>query len=103
MSEADNAFLHVHLDHVQPKSQLQDCVITSRSAIWLQTLTVQEPELTAKMLRKCLFEDHWLKDIAYQEWVLKDKLDKHYTRCVACEIQLIFVCVPYCCDGPYKI
>ena len=54
------------------------------------------------MLRKCLFQDCWQKDSAYQEWVLKDKLDKHYTRCVSCKIQLIF-CVPYCCDGPYKI
>ena len=54
---------------------------------------MQDPELTAKMLRKCSFEDRWLKDIAYQEWVLKDKLDKHYARCAVCEIQLIFVCV----------
>ena len=38
--------------------------------------TVQEPELIAKMPRKCLFQDRWLKDIAYLEWVLKDKLDK---------------------------
>ena len=38
MSEADDAFLHVHLDHVQPKSRLQDCAITSGSAIWLQNL-----------------------------------------------------------------
>ena len=51
-----------------------------------------EPELTAKMPRKFLFQDRWLKDSAYQEWVLKDKLDKHYTRCVACEIQLV-LCV----------
>ena len=36
MSEADNAFLHVHLDHVQPKSWLQNYAVTSRSAIWLQ-------------------------------------------------------------------
>ena len=36
MSEADDAFLHVHLDHVQPKSQ--DYAITSGSVIWLQTL-----------------------------------------------------------------
>ena len=36
MSEVDSAFLHVHLDHVQLKSQSQDYVITSRSAIWLQ-------------------------------------------------------------------
>ena len=36
MSEPDDAFLHVHLDHVQPKSQLQDYTVTSGSAIWLQ-------------------------------------------------------------------
>ena len=103
MSEADDAFLHVHLDHIQPKSQSQDYTTTSVSAIWfLKIWTVQEPELKAKMLRKCLFQDHWLKDIAYQEWVLKDKLDKHSTQCVACKIQL-FLFVPYCCDGPYKI
>ena len=54
------------------------------------------------MLRKCSLQDRWLKDSACQEWVLKGKLDKHYTRCMASEIQLIFR-VPYCCDGPYKI
>ena len=42
---------------------------------------VREPELTAKMPRKCPFQDPWLKDSAYQEWVLKDKLDKHYAWC----------------------
>ena len=52
-----------------------------------------EHELTAKMLRKCLFQDSWLKDSAYQEWVLKDKLDKHYAPCVTCEIRLVCVCV----------
>ena len=36
MSEADDAFLHVHLDQVQPKSWSQDYTITSRSTIWLQ-------------------------------------------------------------------
>ena len=39
MSEADDAFLSVHLDHLQPKSRLQDYMITSRSAIWLQIQT----------------------------------------------------------------
>ena len=29
MSEADDAFLHVHLDHMQPKSQLQDYAVAS--------------------------------------------------------------------------
>ena len=51
---------------------------------------MQEPGLTAKLPRKCLFQDLWLKDSAYQEWILKDKLDKHYAWCVACEIRLIF-------------
>ena len=36
MSEADDTFLSVHLDHMQPESRLQDYVITYRSAIWLQ-------------------------------------------------------------------
>ena len=76
------------------------------SNFWVSHLVakfkLQEPELIAKMPRKCLFQDCWLKGSTYQEWVLKDKLDKHYARCVACKIQL-FLCVPYCCDGPYKI
>ena len=29
MSEADAAFFHVHLDHMQPKSRSQDYVINS--------------------------------------------------------------------------
>ena len=33
MPEADDAFLHVHLDHMQPKSQSQDYAIAFRSAI----------------------------------------------------------------------
>ena len=97
MSEADSAFLHVHLDHVQPKSRSQDYAITSGSAIWLQNFNCASSKDAEKV-----FQDHWLKDSAYQEWVLKEKLDKYYTRCVASEIQLIFR-VPYCCHGPYKI
>ena len=92
MSEADDAFLHVDLDHVRLKSWSQDYAITSGQPFGCKILTVQEPELTAKMPRKCSFQDCWLKDSAYQEWGLKDKLDKHYARCVAWEIQLIFVC-----------
>ena len=38
MSEADDAFLCVRLDHMQPKSWLQDYAITSGAAIWLQNL-----------------------------------------------------------------
>ena len=34
--EADDAFFHVHLDHVQPKSRSQDYAVTAGSAIWLQ-------------------------------------------------------------------
>ena len=100
MSEAENAFLHVHLylcswNHGH-KIMRKFLGQPFGCKIW----TVQEPELTEKMLRKSLFQDCWLKDIVYQEWVLKDKLDKHYAWCVACEIQLIF-CVPYCVsDGP---
>ena len=91
MSEADDAFLHVHLEHMQPKSWSQDYTITSGSAIWLQNLNCARTRANGKkMPRKCLFQDCWRKDIAYQE--IKDKLDKHYAWCVACEIQLIFVC-----------
>ena len=60
------------------------------------------------MLRKSLFQDRWLKDIAYQEWVLKDKLDKRYARRVACKIQLLFVFLTVAVVltksniGPYK-
>ena len=49
-------------------------------------------KLTAKMPGKCWFQDRWLKDSAYQEWVLKDKLDKHIARCAAFEIRLICLC-----------
>ena len=79
MSDADDAFLRVHLDYVQPKSWSQDYTMTSRSAILLVKFKIklQELELTLKMLGKCLFQDCWLKDRACQEWVLKDKLDKH--------------------------
>ena len=90
MSEADDTFLHVHLDKVQLKSWLQDYAITSGSAIWLQNFNCASSKDAEKV-----FQDHWLKDSAYKEWVLKDKLDKHYARCMACKIQLIF-CVPYC-------
>ena len=38
MSEADDAFLCVHLDRVQLKSRSQDYTITSGSAIWLKNL-----------------------------------------------------------------
>ena len=82
MSDADDAFLHVHLDHVQLKSQSQDYAITSGSAIWFCKIrTVQKPELTVKMPRKCSSQDCWLKDSAYQEWVLK--VDK----CLMCGVQ----------------
>ena len=59
------------------------------------------------MPRKCSFQDCWLKDSAYQEWVLKDELDKHYARCVACKIQhFVFLTVVMVFTksniGPYK-
>ena len=87
MSEADDAFLHVHLDHVQPKSRSQDYAITSRSTIWLQISNCAN----SKDAKKKFVPSRWLKDIPYQEFVLKDKLDKHYAQCMACEIQLFFV------------
>ena len=55
MSEADDAFLHVHLlnlDHVQPKSRSQDYVITSRSAIWLQNLNCARTWANSKDAKK---------------------------------------------------
>ena len=68
MCEADDAFLHVHLDHMQLKLRSQDYAMTSGSAFGYKIQTVQEPELTAKVPRKCSFQDCWLKDSAYQEW-----------------------------------
>ena len=44
------------------------------------------------MPRKYLFQERWLKDSTNQERVLKDKLDKLYSRSVACKIQLFCVC-----------
>ena len=44
------------------------------------------------MPRKCSFQDCWLKDSAYQEWILRDKLDKHYTRCMAMQNLAHFLC-----------
>ena len=63
MSEAGDAFHHVHLDHVQLKSWSRDYAMTSKSAILLAKfkITLQEPELTLKMLGKCSFQDCWLK------------------------------------------
>ena len=81
--------LQVHLDNVQPKSQSQDYMITSGSAIWLQNSNWARTWANSKDAKK-LFQDRWLKDIAYKEWVLKDKLDKHYAWSMACKIQLIF-------------
>ena len=82
MSEAGDSCLHVPLDHMQPKSWSRDYTMTSRSAILVAKFKIklQEPELTAKMPGKCSFQDHWLKDSAYQEWVLKNELDKNCLR-----------------------
>ena len=64
MSEAGDAFLHVHLDHMQLKSWSRDYAVTSRSAILVAKFEIelQAPELTAKMLGKYSFQDCWLKD-----------------------------------------
>ena len=94
-SEVGDAFLRVHLDHMQLKLWSQDWAITSGSAIWLQNSNCARTSANSKDAEKCSFQDRWLKNSAYQEWVLKDKVDKHYA-------QPIF-CVLYCCDGPYKI
>ena len=47
-SEADDAFLHVHLDHVQLKSWSQYYAITSGSAIWLQNLNSERTSTNSK-------------------------------------------------------
>ena len=52
---------------------------------------MQDPELTAKMPSFVVVKDRWLKGNAYQEWVLKVKLDKHYARCVASKFSSFFV------------
>ena len=94
MSEAGDAFLRVHLDHVQPKLRSQDYAITSRSAIWLQNSSCARTWANSKDAEKMFAPRPLAKDNACQEWVLKDKLDKHNAWCVACEIQLFFfVCV----------
>ena len=72
--------------------RLRDNFWASHFGCKIQNWTVQEPELTAKMPGKCSFEDRWLNDSAYQEWVLTDKLDKHYAWCTACEMWLFCVC-----------
>ena len=47
---------------------------------WVSHFDFQiKPELTVKMPGKCSFQDCCLKDSAYQVWVLKEELDKHYT------------------------
>ena len=51
VSEADNAFLHVHLDHTQPKSQSQDYLITW-SAIWSQNLNCARTWANSKAAEK---------------------------------------------------
>ena len=52
MSEADSAFLFVHLDHVQPKSRLRDDFRVSHFGCKVQNRTVQEPELTVTIAGK---------------------------------------------------
>ena len=65
MSEEGDAFLHVHLDHMQPKSRSRDYAMTcsSRSAILVAKFKIQlqKSELTVKMRGKCSFQDCWLK------------------------------------------
>ena len=97
------SFLHVHLDHVQPKSWSQDYTISSGLAIWLQNLNCARTWRTATMPRKYSFQEHWRKDGAYLEWVLKDNLDARYAWCMAFEIQLFFFFFFYYCDAWWSI
>ena len=89
MSEADDAFLHVHLDHVQLKSQSQDYAITSGSAICSQNSNCARTWANSNDAEKRFVPRPLAKGHAYQKWVLEDKsLDKHYARCVACSLLL---------------
>ena len=73
-------------------ARLHDDFWVSHFCCKIQNRIVQELKLTVKMPGKCWFQDRWLKDSAYQEWVLKDKLDKRIARCAAFEIRLICLC-----------
>ena len=64
-------FLHVHLDHVQLKSQSQDYVITSRSAIWLQNLNCAWTWTNSKDAEK-MFVSRPLTTISF--WVSETRL-----------------------------
>ena len=79
MSEADDAFLHVHLDHLQSKSRSQDYVTTSGSAIWLQNSNCKEAK--KMFVPRVLDKGQWLPGA-----------DKHHAWCVTCESQLICLC-----------
>ena len=50
------------------------------------------------MLRNCSFQDHWLKDSAYQEWVLKDDFTNTSLDVWHAKFSSFFVFL----DGPYK-
>ena len=86
MSEADDAFLPVHLDHVQPKSRSQDYTITSGSAIWLQNTNCARTRANSKDAEKMFIPRLPAKGQCIPGVNLKDKLDKHYAQCVACNI-----------------
>ena len=60
-SKAGSGFLHVHLGHMQPKSWLQDYVITSRSATLVVVLVP----------KSCMHSTHFAVP------VIKHMLDKH--------------------------
>ena len=88
MSEPDDAFLHVHLDHVQPKSQLQDYTVTSGSAIWLQNSSCFKTAGSRTL--------HTRSGFCKISWT-NTMLDAWNAKFSS------FFCVPNCCDGPYKI
>ena len=62
-------------------------VVILRDDFWVNyfgcKIKLQEPELTlcnSEDAEKMFVQDHWLKDSAYQEWVLKNEVDKNCLR-----------------------
>lgn len=37
---------------------------------------------------KCSFQEKWLKEDKYKDWLIKDSSNKHLARCAACKISL---------------
>ena len=37
-----------------------------------------------EMPGKCTFQDRWLADERYKDWILKDAADKYFAKCAVC-------------------